>query len=520
MWGRGARAVGTRVTPTADAATAHRHAATPAAERRAVFAAFAGDLYPRADLEPLYAALDDVATAAGGTWRALHVEVGDPRQVAGAARRRYGDGLVAPFDAADNAQAIARFTATVPAAVSALLAELAAVWGCSPAAAAARPEVGQAFAFARWAQSLAPRALVAIGQRLEPLRAVVAARLLDLPCIAVLDGVDLGDPVANLLTVHLRGAAAVVATSASVREELRRRCGDQVDPGTFGEGLAAARAALLDAAATPRRSDATPLGGAAAFGPLAAAAPATSPGPQPFVVLCAERTGSNLLLGMLAARPDFVVAGELFNLREILAGSVAWPDPLTAEHGELLALRARDPAGLLARLHGDAGRAGATHCGFKLMYGHALQDDRIVAAAAADPRCRVVHLLRRDRLQRWRSHARALATDRWIASVPDDAVRIELPVVATAADFAATEALEWRFRAAFARCPRLELDYEDLTRHLPQAAMRLGELFGVDLGDLQPRTRKTGPATAAEGIANLDELRAAFAGTRWSPLFA
>lgn len=481
-------------------------------------ALLAGDLHPLADCERFYAGLDAVAQAHGAEWRAFHILVSDPRALPPASRRRLGDGVLVSADPAAHAQDLARFQATAPAALAALLAELAAFWGCTPDAAAARDDVRQAIAFARWIQAYAPRVLVAIGQHHDSFRAAIVARLLGLPCVAVLDAPDLGDPMANLLPLHLRRAMAVVATNPIVRGELLRRFGDCVDAAAVLDGLAQVPTALLRAAAAGRPGDAVPLGAAAAFAPRAGA-PARASVVRPFVVMGAERTGSNLLVGMLDARPDFLCANELFNRREIVDGKVAWPARVEADQTELAALRARDPAGLLARLAADAARAGAAHCGFKLMYGHALPDDRIVEATAGDPGCRVVHLLRRDRLQRWLSHVRAVVSDRWFGGGRDDGAPVELPVVATATDFAAHEALEARFRAAFAGLPTLELDYEDLATRLPEAARRLGALFGVDLGDLQPRTHKTGPQDPWAAIANRDELRAAFAGTKWAELF-
>ena len=48
------------------------------------------------------------------------------------------------------------------------------------------------------------------------------------------------------------------------------------------------------------------------------------------------------------------------------------------------------------------------------------------------------------------------------------------------------------------------------------AARRLGAFLGVELGEVVPRTRKTGTRDPARGIANLQARRRAFAGTRWA----
>lgn len=480
-------------------------------------ALLAGDLHPLAACEPFYAALDALRDAHGGDWRAFHTHVSDPRALPPASRRRLGEGTLVLEDPAAHAQDFARFGAIAPAALARVVADLAAFWGCAPAEVAARVDVRQALAFARAIQAFAPDMLVAVGQHHDSFRAAIVGRLLGVPRVAVLDDPDLGDPAANLMPLHLRGAAAVVATNALARAELLRRFADCVDAAAVVDGLAQAPVAIARAAGMGRAADAAPLGPAAAYGPLAPRQPRI-PAVRPFVVMGAERTGSNLLVGMLDARPDFFCANELFNVREIAAGLVAWPEHAAADRRELAALRERGPEPLLDRLAADAARIGATHCGYKLIYGHALHDDHIVEATAGDGRCIVLHLLRRDRLQRWRSHLRALASDSWFGGAQDESA-IVLPVAETAADFVAGEALEARFRAAFAGLPTVELDYEDLALRLPSAARRLGEAFGVDFGELVPRTHKTGPKDPRAGIANNDELRAAFAGTRWAGLF-
>lgn len=480
-------------------------------------ALLAGDLHPLAACEPFYAGLDALCGPGGGEWRAFHVLVPDPRDLPPATRRRLGDGTLVTADPSAHAQDLGRFAATVPSALARALADLAAFWGCSSDEVAARADVRQAFAFARAIQAFAPDVLVAVGQHHDSFRAAIVGRLLGVPCVAVLDDPDLGDPAANLMPLVLRGAAAVVATNALARAELLRRFADCVDAAAVVDGLAQAPVAIARAAGMGRAADAAPLGAAAAYGPLALREPRAH-GVRPFVVVGAERTGSNLLVGMLDARPEFLCANELFNFREIAEGKVAWPERAAADQVELVALRARGPGPLLDRLAADAARLGAAHCGYKLIYGHALHDDRIVEATAGDRRCVVVHLLRRDRVQRWRSHLRALASDSWFGGARDESALV-LPVAATAADFVAGEALEARFRAAFAGLPTVELDYEDLALRLPDAARRLGDAFGVDLGAIAPRTHKTGPQDPGAGIANRDELRAAFAGTKWSGLF-
>jgi LPS sulfotransferase NodH len=485
--------------------------------RRPRLALLAGDKHPLTDCERHYEQLDTIAASVGCDWRAFHTVATDPREAPMQLRPRVGTGVLVAPETSDFAQDVARFQATAPAAVAALVDELRELWDCPAASVLARPDVRQAFAIARWIQAYAPCALITIGHHHDSFRAVIASRLLGLATIAILDDPDLGDPAANLLSLHLFGATVIHATNSAVATQLERRFAPALAGKTLRRGVESVADAVACAMASTRSPDALRLGGLAAFGPLAPVVDVGAP-IRRFTLLGAERTGSNLLMGMLGAHPQVVAANELFNRREIADGVVAWPARLGSDQAALAAERARSPAALLARLADESAAVGATLCGFKLMYGHALADERIVEAIASDPRHAVVHLRRRDRLQRWRSHVHALWSDRWFGGEREDERRVELPVVETASDFVVNEALEARYRAAFAGLPMVELDYEDLLRRLPDVSRQIGALLGVDFGELRPRTHKTGPQDPAAGIANCEELRAAFAGTRWASL--
>lgn len=481
-------------------------------------ALLAGDKYPLLHCERHYAQLDALSATLGCDWRAFHTVATDPREVPMHLRPRVGMGVLVAPETSNFAQDVARFQVSAPAAVAALVAELQNFWGCPASTVLTRPDVQQAFAIARWMQAYAPCAQITIGHHHDSFRAVIASRLLGLPTIAILDDPDLGDPAANLLPLHLRGAAVIHATRSSISAQLERRFASALVGKPLSRSVESVADVVARAIASTRPPTALRLGGVAAFGPLTPIADAGAP-IRRFTLLGAERTGSNLLMGMLGAHPRVVAANELFNRREIAEGVVAWPVRLAGDQAELAAERARSPAGLMARLAFQSAEIGGTICGFKLMYGHAQADERIVDAIASDPRHAVVHLLRRDRMQRWRSHLHALWSDRWFGGERDDEYRVEMSVVGTALDFVVHEVLEARYRAAFADLPMVELDYDDLSHRLPDVSSRLGALLGVDFGEMRPRTHKTGPQDPGAGIANRDELRAAFAGTKWSGLF-
>lgn len=489
---------------------------------RARLAVLAGYEFPSPRYAGLYDVVDRVAAALPADVVFVHSSVADPATLPPGLRARLGEGLLAPSDPDVHADDVRHFERAAPARLQAFLELLARHGGVGVADVLARPEVREAISCARWAQGWSPSLVLSKGLDHGSFRALAIASLLGLPRVCVLADARYGDVYRNLLPLHVQQAAAVIVTHPFVRDELVTRFSADVlrktvvwDP-TSGD-LQPLVTAVRQALARPAESGAPPLGPLAAFAtdPRPPQRPAT---PRPFVVLGAERTGSNMLMAMLADRPAVACANELFNPRAIAEGQLSYLPQSALAAPDLLALRRRDPAGLQAQLGRDAAARGAVCHGWKLLYVHALVDGRVTDALVGDPHLAVVHLLRRDRVARWLSMQRALASDQWLGGRKAGDEQIVLPVAATALDFALHELLEARFRAVFAGQRSLELDYDDLVHRLPEVAERLGDFLGVDLRTMAPRTEKTGAPDIARQIANLDELRWAFDGTKWAGL--
>jgi hypothetical protein len=485
-------------------------------------AVFAGAEHPLARHAMFYECVDRAVAALGAEAVFVHAELADPAGLPPHLRARLGTGLYVPFALEVEANDLAHFERTAPVRLHRLAEALARHADGTVGEVLAYGEFRQAVHVARWVQGLGASAVLSLGLDAGAFRAFVVSELLDLPRVAAFAEVLPGDMFRALLPLHVAQARSLLVLHDSVRTTLASRCGDEAAQRAAVWDVAAGATAPLVGAlgpllAAPRSPAAPALGPRAAF--VTAPAPfVASARSQPFVVVSSERTGSNLLLSLLADRPQFACANELFNPRAIEAGEIDCRPGSALDREALIALRRRDPAGLLAQLGRDADAAGAVRHGFKLHYQHALLDERIVEALVGDPAVRVVHLLRRDRLARWLSLCRARTSDRWYdGQAAGDATEV-LPVPETLADFALQELLEARFRAVFAGHDVLELDYAELADDLPAAGRRLGAFLGVELGEVVPRTRKTGPHDPARGIANLLELRLAFAGTRWAHL--
>lgn len=240
----------------------------------------------------------------------------------------------------------------------------------------------------------------------------------------------------------------------------------------------------------------------------------------PFVILAAERTGSNLLAGLLDSHPDMIAAGELFNPLVRKSGDLPWRLARKSEVAALAALRESDPVAFLERLAEQAGGAGLGFFGFKLLYFHADKCEPARRHLAGNAQVRVLHLTRQNLLRRYVSLLRAKATGEWQRRAdeggPQQQPKVAVSLPEFLKDAARIRAWEQDYRAAFAGHPVLELTYEELSEDPAGVGRRAVEFLGGDPeAPLDVRTRKTGVDPLRDAVSNYDELSeqlAAFAG--------
>lgn len=482
--------------------------------------------HPDPGQEPAYRELDGFAAVLDAEVRVFHAAMTDPTTLPPASRARVGTGFFVPQNTRAHANDVEHFRTTMPARFDRLVAALGEATDSSAAGVLVQPEMQAACGFARWIQGWHADLIGAHGLGDGSLIALVAAWLLELPHFLCLDARSEADRFASLLPLHLQRSNGFVVADEASRRSLAARFGDalrdRIAVRDAPDAALGPRALLARALATPRPADSPAMGPAAAF--ATRPSPPTGPGPcRPFVVLGAERTGSNMLVGMLACEPRLACVNEIFNHRLIDAGRLPWLGGQDTNDPELLRLRQANPGALLHRLRTAAATGGAAWAGFKLLYPQAIADDRVVDSLAGDPDIAIVHLLRADRLRRWVSLLRARAEDRWYeaagdpGSVPTTPTHepLMLDVVETITEFAVVELMTARFRALFRRHRVLELDYDDMRRDLAMTSRSLSKLFGVELGSLVPTSRKTGGEDLSRAIGNLDQLRRALAGTPW-----
>lgn len=244
-----------------------------------------------------------------------------------------------------------------------------------------------------------------------------------------------------------------------------------------------------------------------------------------FVVVCAPRTGSNLLVSLLNSHPDVMIGGEVFNQRSIEEDKILWPDPEVKTDPHLLELRRSDPVAFLERLLTMAGeRHSPAALGFKYLYWDAHQHAAVTEHLREQQHIKILHLKRRNRLERMLSAARSRASGVWVASTkstkPSRQPAIELAFEKCQRDFERTENDEVKADAMFASHDVFQLTYEDLVADTRTKCDEIERWLGVRKAKLASEHKKLRTTTLRESIANYDELKERFADTKWAHHFS
>jgi LPS sulfotransferase NodH len=495
-------------------------------------AAFGVAQFPVIGQEFAYDLVRELGDRIDAEVRFVHAEPADPGAGDGSQMRWLGLGLLAPTSNELLREDLAHFRSASPARLTALLQLLAREFGMSVAEVEALPMVGHGISQARWVKALAADLICTFYCHEGALAGFIASFLLGVPRVHYhYPPSDQGHLAERLLPRLLMGAARVTTASQDVAIELGQRFGPELAAKTICQTTVAnwqrvlatdVQQVLAQQLRAARRSD---LGPRAAFVTATHPQPEGPTGPVPFVVIGAERTGSNLLIDMLLTHPNVLSAGELFNPDMVEKGQLDIQLPAAVPPEEILHLRRHDPAachGLLMRL---AQQHGSKAVGFKLLYYHALAENRIVDHLVSLPNLRVIHLLREDRLARWVSHERAQRSNSWwVAADGSSPARksigaIELSPHLTLWDFEWQQQLEQRARATFAGNPCFELSYEQLAADLHGQSARVLDFLGVERRALQVTSVKQGERDPRSLIQNYEALRAVFQGSRWGEVF-
>lgn len=231
-----------------------------------------------------------------------------------------------------------------------------------------------------------------------------------------------------------------------------------------------------------------------------------------FVIIASPRTGSNLVIEMLNSHPDCFCGHELFNQDHIDANHIPWYLADLPQDAGLIALRRSDPVAFLGEIDAITRRSGYACVGFKLMYWEGEHFPAVRDHVLRDPSWRVIHVRRRNQLQRLVSMRRAARTGQWWVAKGDRAVLppISLTLAEVAGEIDYQRRQEQTYAGLAAGHEVLELYYEDIVAGDPLAtARRLWSFLQLrDWDRLEVYSRKTGTDRIDRAIANYGALRA------------
>ena len=247
----------------------------------------------------------------------------------------------------------------------------------------------------------------------------------------------------------------------------------------------------------------------------AVAGPMSMPqSPARFMIACAARTGSTMLVRTLRSHPGVVMHGEV------------WGDAMVGLDGPLALECEADPAAFAALeasrfAHPDDSMRrflqphGAQAVGFKLKFDELVrpQWSGIRQLVEADQGLCIVFLHRRDLLRRYLSH-QVVLRQTGITNVP---VGGALPDIAPFAvdvddclrDIAETRARTLEFEAAFAAHPSMQLAYEDLAADPQAACDRVFDFLGIESAPVRVATERIVRTPPEALVLNYPELRSA-----------
>ncbi len=250
--------------------------------------------------------------------------------------------------------------------------------------------------------------------------------------------------------------------------------------------------------------------------------PADNDAMRRFVIIAAERTGTNLLIGMLRDYTDCQCGYELFNPDNIEKDIIPWLNLPADRLDEFLELRKSDPLAFWAMLCAQSEASGCRAAGFKLLYGHGLEQPTLFDALAADETLLVIHVTRRNLLRRAISEEQARVSGKWAerwSSPPTKRAPVALTASAITQDIDRIEHDQTLYEDAFARHRVLRIFYEDLAKRPQRVAARTAAFLGLKPRDEPARVkwRKTGSENLSEALLNADSLRAQL--PQWASFF-
>jgi LPS sulfotransferase NodH len=248
---------------------------------------------------------------------------------------------------------------------------------------------------------------------------------------------------------------------------------------------------------------------------------AANPNYTQFIILAQARTGSNFLQFLLDAHKNVFLVHEIFNHREDVRKTIRnVPRILQLDD---------DPVEYVESCVYTDHKKRIKAAGFKLLYYQARNDEwQEIWDYLRSPHLKVIHLKRRNLLDRYLSFKLAMRSDVWIAfknNTENGASKDKGPIILEARecfeDFRSSVNQQEELDEFFKDQPKLDVIYEDLHSNIMDESRRIQEFLGLKFQDLPPQTNKQQTKKKSEVIANYEELRAELtqalaAGEQWA----
>jgi LPS sulfotransferase NodH len=237
------------------------------------------------------------------------------------------------------------------------------------------------------------------------------------------------------------------------------------------------------------------------------------------VVLGTERSGTNLLGGLLDSHPKCTMGEELFNPTIIADHVVPWYIIGVGsffneeECKEFDKLRAQNPIEFIDKIYSSASERGYSSVGFKYMYSHVLKHREVIEHLLADPDILFIHIIRRNLFRRFVSEKQAEASGIWAQQVykneiEHEPLKFEFNHVIWDL-FDKIGYIEY-YKGYFSNKNNyIEVYYEDLASRPQAVANRVIRFLGLEVQEeLEVRWRKTGTDSLRKAVANYDVTKA------------
>lgn len=238
-----------------------------------------------------------------------------------------------------------------------------------------------------------------------------------------------------------------------------------------------------------------------------------------FVIIGAPRTGSNFLMSLLNSHPNCICYGEIFT--NLKVGS--WDIPFSLRKIGDINLKDKDPIDYLDNRIYSGYPKEIKSAGFKLFYHHARKENEKVVwnYLKSESSIKKIHLLRDNFLEIYLSHISAKKNgqfvDTWNRSKTLE--RIKLDYIDCENYFQSLDENIKKIREYFALEQLIEIRYEELIKQRQTVLDFLLSKLNLDSMKLIPKTYKQNYVSLEKRVANFNEIKEYFSGSKWERFF-